>query len=191
MTNRRGRRSRQDAVEELLPLLRADLWRLKDERLLAEQPGIKALALRFQGDVWPLAWVLHVLIAGAVADVYAAACASRTRQEQRTALFLQRWFDEQRTVASIATELQLTRAHVAKTIQRPALVLIAQRVLALAELADPMAASAAVQHVLSTGRRPERPGEPRGSESIACPDGLLAVLGAQRGDFDGIPAHAH
>jgi hypothetical protein len=178
MTNRRGRRSRQDAVEALLPLLRADVWRLKDERLLAEHPGSKALALRFQGDVWPLAWALHVLIAGAVADVYAADCASRTRQAQRTALFLQRWYQEQRTVASVATELQLTRAHVAKAIQRPTLMLVAQRVLALAELADPVASSAGVAHVLSTRRGSEQPRELLGSGNVLRLDALVAERGA-------------
>jgi hypothetical protein len=178
MTSRRGRRSREDVVEALLPLLRADLWRLKDERLLAEHPDIRALALRFQGDVWPLAWALHVLIAGAVADVYAAACTSRSRQAQRTALFLQRWYDEQQTVASIASELQLTRAHVAKAIQRPALVLIAQRVLALAELADPVASSAGVQHVLSPSRGAEQPWELLGSGSVLRLDALMAERGA-------------
>jgi hypothetical protein len=174
MTSWRGRRSREETVEALLPLLRAGLWRLKDERMLAEQPGIKALALRFQGDVWPLAWALHVLIAGAVADVYAAAFASRSRQAQRTALFLQCWYDEQRTVASIASELQLTRAHVAKTIQRPTVQLIAQRVLALAELADPVAASAGLQHALSTSRRPEQPVASRGPGSVLRLDALVA-----------------
>jgi hypothetical protein len=178
MTNRRGRRSREDMVEALLPLLRADLWRLKDKPLLAEQPGIKALAPRFEGEVWPLAWALHVLIAGAVADVYAAACASRTRQAQRTALFLQRWYDEQRTVASIASELQLTRAHVAKIVQRPALVMIAQRVLALAELADPVASSAGLQHVLSASRGPEEPRQLPRPASVLHLDGLQAERGA-------------
>jgi hypothetical protein len=189
MISRSGRRSREDTVEALLPLLRADLWRLKDARLLVEHPGVKALAPRFQGDVWPLAWALHVLIAGAVADVSTAACATHTRQAHRTVIFLQRWFDEQRTVASIASELQLTRAHVAKAIQRPTLVLIAQRMLALAELADPVASSAGLRHVLSTGQRLEPPGEPRGLGSVLHPDGLLSELGAQRGDFDGIPLH--
>jgi hypothetical protein len=158
--------------------LRSDLWRLKDEQLLAERPGIKALAARFQGDVWPLAWALHVLIAGAVADVYAAACASRTRQAQRTALFLQRWYQEQRTVASVATELQLTRAHVAKAIQRPTLMLVAQRVLALAELADPVASSAGVAHVLSTRRGSEQPRELLGSGNVLRLDALVAERGA-------------
>jgi hypothetical protein len=190
MTNRRGRRSRQDAVEALLPLLRADVWRLKDERLLAEHPGSKALALRFQGDVWPLAWALHVLIAGAVADVYAADCASRTRQAQRTALFLQRWYDEQRTVASIASELQLTRAHVAKAIQRPTLVVIAQRVLALAALDDPVAHSDGLRYVLSTGRRLGQRGELCGRGSLLRLDGLLADH-AHEGNVDGISAHSH
>jgi hypothetical protein len=181
MTTRRGHRSREDTedtVEALLPLLRADLWQLKDARMLDEQPGIKALAERFQGDVWPLAWALHVLIAGAVADVSAAACASRTRQAQRTALFLQCWYDEQRTVASIAIELQLTRAHVAKAIQRPTVLLIAERVLALAELADPLAHSAGVRHVLSTGRRQEQPREPPEPGGVLRLDTLVAKRGA-------------
>jgi hypothetical protein len=153
MTGRRGRRSREDYVEVVIPLVRADIWRLKDERTFAEHAGVKALVPRFKGEAWPVAWALQALLAGAVADVHSAACATRTRQAQRTAEFLQLWYYEQRTVASIAAGMHLTRSHVAKAIQRPALVLIAQRLLALAEQTDPVAQSEGLRSVLSTVRR--------------------------------------
>jgi hypothetical protein len=80
MAQRRGRRSHDDYVEAVVPLIREDVWKLKDQKAFAEYPGVKALALLLACEAWPLGIALHLLMAGAVADVYAVACGSQTRQ---------------------------------------------------------------------------------------------------------------
>ncbi len=148
MPGRRGRRSHDEQVEAVIPLIRADIWTLKDHKTFAEAIGVKALTAQVAGELWPLGIALQLLIAGAVADVAAMAAASRTRTATRMAVFLRLWFDEHRTVAATARQLGLSRSHVAKTIQRPALVMVAQRVLALMQHTDPASQSAGVQRAV-------------------------------------------
>jgi hypothetical protein len=80
-----------------------------------------------------------MLLDRAVADVLTlASIMSNTQQYHRMAMFLQLWYAEERTVTQVAKTLGLERTHVAKTIQRPALQLVANRFLVLAELSDPL-----------------------------------------------------
>lgn len=163
MAHRRGRRSHDEYVEAVIALLRADIWTLKDQKAFAEYPGVKALVAQFTGEAWPLGIALHVLIASAVADVYRVASSTPTRASARVAEFLRRWYYEQQTVSATATVLHLSRSHVAKTIQRPAQVFVAQRFLELARLVQPESQSEELRQVLSTfGQRQaaiaERPG---------------------------------
>jgi hypothetical protein len=162
MPGRRGRRSHDDYVESVVGLVRADIWTLKDQRAFADAAGVKALAAQFAGEAWPLGVALHLLIAGAVADVYGAACASPTRASGRFAEFLRLWYDEHRTVTFVAAQLHLSRSHVAKAVQRPALRLVAQRFLALAQHTDPTSQSEGVRSAAWAFRHPERGGDPTG-----------------------------
>src|SRR5258708_17484665 len=166
MAGRRGRRSRDDYLEAVVPLVRADMWRLKDELTFIDHPGVKVLASQFKSEAWPLGLALYALIAGAVADVYAGACAGHSRHAQRTAEFLHLWYDEQQTVSSIAAGMHLSRSHVAKAIQRPAVLLVAQRFLALAQQTAPAAQSDGLRHALSTRRRQPRRADP--NDHVAC-----------------------
>lgn len=150
MAHRRGRRSWDDYVESVVPLIRADVWKLKDERIFAEYPGIRTLVSQFEGEAWSMGLALHVLIAAAVADVYAVATTTRTRHAQRTAEFLRLWYYRQQTVSAIAADMHLSRSHVAKAIQRPSLLLVAQRFLALAQYVDPNVQSEGLRCMLST-----------------------------------------
>jgi hypothetical protein len=156
MPGRRGRRSQDDYVEAIVALVRADIWTLKVQKAFADVAGVRALAAQFVGEAWPLGVALHLLIAGAVADVYGAACASPTRTSGRFAAFLRLWYDEHRTVTYVAAQLHLSRSHVAKAVQRPALRLVAQRFLALAQQADPTSQSEGVRRAAQAFRHPER-----------------------------------
>jgi hypothetical protein len=152
MPYRTGRRSHDDYLEAIIALLRADLWTLKDQKTFADALGVKALSAQFAGEAWPLGIALHLLIAGAVTDVVSVAGAAHTRASRRIAEFLQLWYREERHVSEIAAGMQLSRSHVAKTIQRPALLLVAQRVLALAQHVDPTTESRGLQQALATFR---------------------------------------
>ena len=168
MPGRRGRRSHDDYVESVVALVRADIWTLKDQKTFVDATGVKALAAQFSGDAWPLGIALHLLIAGAVADVYGAACASSTRASGRFAEFLRLWYYEHRTVSSVAAQLQLSRSHVAKTIQHPALRLVAQRFLVLAQHTDPTSQSEGLQRAAWAFRHPERSRDATGPGGWPC-----------------------
>jgi hypothetical protein len=150
---RRGRRSHDDYLEAIIALVRADVWTLKEQETFADALGVKALAAQFASEAWPLGIALHLLIAGAVADVGSVASAAQTRASTRVSEFLRLWYYDHCTVASIATDLQLSRSHVAETVQRPALLLVAQRFLSLAHQVDPHTESRGLQQALATFQR--------------------------------------
>ncbi len=152
MAHRRGRRSQDEYLELVVSLIRADLWQLKDEKTFAEYAGIKAVAAHFVGEAWPLALAFQVLIAAAVSDVRAACNAAPTRQARRFEEFLRLWYDERHSVTAVAATVHLSRAHVAKAIQRPALLLVAQRFLVLAQQVEPEAHSEGLRHALRDAR---------------------------------------
>src|SRR5260370_24082187 len=178
MAGRRGRWSRDGDIEAVVPLVRADMWRLKDEMTFIDHPGVKVLSWQLKGEAWPLGLALYALIAGAVADVYAGACAGHSRHAQRTAEFLHLWYDEQQTVSSIAAGMPLSRSHVAKAIQRPAVLLVAQRFLALAQQTDPAAQSDGLRQVLSTRRRQEWRADPKDHVGCRCSEPIAPALRA-------------
>ena len=155
-----GRRSHDDYVEAVIALIRADIWTLKDQKTFADAGGVNALAAHFAGEAWPLGIALHLLIAGAVADVSGVAHAAQTRVSARIAESLRLWYFDQCTVTSIAASMRLSRSHVAKTIQRPALLLVAQRFLALAQHVDPQTESQGLQQALATFRHRQSAGGP-------------------------------
>jgi hypothetical protein len=166
LAQRRGRRSHDDYMELAIALIRADIWTLKDQKTFADAIGVKALVAQFAGEAWPLGIALHLLIAGAVADVYSVAAAAQTRAATRISEFLRLWYYEHRTVSSAAIQMHLSRSHIAKTIQRPALLLVAQRFLALTQTTDPASQSEGLQRVVHTFTRHEWSADPEGSRGL-------------------------
>lgn len=117
MPGHRGRRSLDEQLESVIPLIRAEIWILKDQRAFADAIGVKALATLLIGELWPLGASLHLLIAGAVLDVAEMAAISHTRAATRMAAFLRLWHGEHLAVTATARQLGVSRSHVAKTIQ--------------------------------------------------------------------------
>ncbi len=136
---RRGRPTKEDCVSRIVPLIRADVMTLDECGFIASYPGVRALLRTNQRQIFPLGVSLRMLFDRAVADVLAlASTMSASQHYHRMAIFLQLWYAEERTVTQVAKALGLERTHVAKTIQRPALQLVASRFLVLAELSDPL-----------------------------------------------------
>ncbi len=139
MRGRRGRPSIDDTVHLVASLVRADIRKLEDCTTFSGYPGVRALVKRHQHKVLPLGVSLRILMDHAVADVQALTNAVSACSYRRMAVFLRIWYVEERPVTEVARVLQLERTHVAKTVQRPALELVARRFLYLAEQADPLA----------------------------------------------------
>jgi hypothetical protein len=138
MAQRRGRPSRDDYVRLVASMVRADLWKLNDCLTFATYPGVRSLVARHQREILPMGVALKLLIERAVTDVLALSQIVTTHEVSRIATFLQMWYVEGKPVTAVAKALQLERTHVAKTVQRPALELVARRFLALAEQVDPI-----------------------------------------------------
>lgn len=149
-TGRRGRPSRNDYVRLVVPLIRADVWALNDCTTFMSYPAVQALMKQHQREILPIGVALKCLIDRAVGDVIALGEVVSGTQMDRVATFLRLWYREERTVAAIARQLELERTHVVKTIQRPALELVARRFLALAEQVDPVLRNTSELH---TSRR--------------------------------------
>jgi hypothetical protein len=106
---------------------------------IASYLGIRALQRHNQRQIFPLGVSIRMLLDRAVADVLVlAGTMSSSQQYYRMAIFLKFWYAEEKTVTQVAKTLGLERTHVAKTVQRPALQLVASRFLVLAELSDPL-----------------------------------------------------
>jgi hypothetical protein len=138
-STRRGRPSRDDYVRQVVPLIRADVWKLDECSAFAAYPAVRALAKQYRREILPMGKAMKCLIDRAVGDVIALGAVLSGTQSDRVATFLRLWYREERTVAAIARQLDLERTHVAKTVQRPALELVARRFLDLAEQTDPTA----------------------------------------------------
>jgi hypothetical protein len=128
-------------VRLVASLIRADVLKLEDCVTFASYPGVRALMKCHQQNVLPLGVSLKALLDRAVADVLALTSAVNACTYRRMAIFLQLWYLEERRVTDVARTLQLERTHVAKTVQRPMLELVARRFLYLAEQADPLSQS--------------------------------------------------
>jgi uncharacterized membrane protein len=95
---------------------------------IASYLGIRALQRHNQRQIFPLGVSIRMLLDRAVADVLVmAGTMSSSQQYYRMAIFLKFWYAEEKTVTQVA-----------KTVQRPALQLVASRFLVLAELSDPL-----------------------------------------------------
>jgi hypothetical protein len=139
MAQRRGRPSRDDYARLVASLVRADVWTLNDCTAFAGYPAVRALVAQHQREILPMGVALKLLIDRAVADVLALTSIVKSNEVGRIATFLQLWYVDEKPVTEVARALRLERTHVAKTVQRPALNLVAQRFLALAEQVDPLA----------------------------------------------------
>ncbi len=139
---RRGRPSRDDTVRLVASLIRADVRKLEDCTTFAGYPGVRGLVRSHRHKVLPMGVSLKVLLDRAVADVLGLTNTVNACCYRRMAVFLRIWYVEERPVTEVARVLQLERTHVAKTVQRPALELVARRFLYLAEQADPLAENA-------------------------------------------------
>lgn len=137
-SGRRGRPSRNDYVRQVVALIRADVWALNEHTIFTSYPAVRALMTQHHREILPLGVALKCLLDRAVADVIALGDVVSGTQMARITTFLQLWYREERTVAAIARHLQMERTHIAKTVQRPALELVARRFLALAEHVDPL-----------------------------------------------------
>jgi hypothetical protein len=133
---RRGRPSRNDYVRLVIPLIRADVWALNECTIFSGYPAVQALTKRYQREILPVGVAIKCLLDRAVSEVIALGEVVNGTQMGRVTTFLQLWYREEQTVANIARQLALERTHVVKTVQRPALELVARRFLTLAEQVD-------------------------------------------------------
>lgn len=145
MSQRRGRRSREDQLEQAILLFRQELIILEDDETFGECRGVQAMIRHLARETLKHGTALDLLIQGAVADVTSDLYAAETPQAQRLAQFLHLWFRERKSVIEIAAVLHLDRSYVGRAIKGPALTLVAQRFLSLAQQEDPAEESQGVQ----------------------------------------------
>jgi hypothetical protein len=138
---RRGRPRRDEYVRLVASLVRADVRKLDECAAFATYPGVRALVRCHQHRVLPMGVALKLLMDRSVADVPGLAGVVKAHAFTRMATFLQLWYVEEKSVTEVSRLLELERTHVAKTVQRPALELVAQRFLYLAEQVDPLSES--------------------------------------------------
>ena len=116
-------------MSRIVPLIRADVMTLDECTFIASYPGVRKLLQRNRRQIFPLGVSLKMLLDRAVADVLSlAATMSSSQQYRRMTTFLRLWYAEEKTVTEVARALDLERTHVAKTVQRPALQLVASRI---------------------------------------------------------------
>lgn len=145
MTQKRGRRSRDDQVGLAIHLFRQDLFVLEDDEHFAECRGVQSLIHQLQRETLKRGTALALLIQGAVSDVLAELYSAETPQAQRLAEFLHLWFHERKSIIEIAALLHLDRSYVGRAIKGPALTLVAQRFLSLTQQEDPAKESQGLQ----------------------------------------------
>lgn len=160
MTQKRGRRSRDDQIGLAMHLFRQDLFVLEDDEHFAECRGVQSLLRQLQRETLKRGTALDLLIQGAVADVLAELYSSDGPQVERLAQFLHSWFHGRMRVIEIATSLHLDRTTVSRTLKGPSLTLVAQRFLYLVQLDEPTDESPGLQEAL-------RQREQRRSKAIA------------------------
>jgi hypothetical protein len=96
---------------------------------LAQLPGVRQRVRQKPTAMLPLGTALRSLLDEAVHDVEEVATASEDRTSQRLTAFLRIWYRERGTVVQVAETVGLSRTHVARQIQRPALALVVRRFL--------------------------------------------------------------
>lgn len=145
MPQRRGRRSREDQLEQAILLFRQELIILEDDESFGDCRGVQAMIQHLVRETLKRGTALDLLIQGAVTDVMSELYAAETPQAQRLAQFLHLWFHERKSIIEIAALLHLDRSYVGRAIKGPALVLVAQRFLRLTQQEDPVEESQGVQ----------------------------------------------
>ena len=127
-----GRPSYDEYARRVSQVLRWTPFQLDSYTPLAQLPGVQARVRRHPTAMLPLGTALRSLIDEAVGDVEEVALAGQDPASKRLATFLRIWYRERGTVVRVAEALGLTRTHVARQIQRPALALVVRRFLDLA-----------------------------------------------------------
>lgn len=122
--------------------------RLEDDEHFVECPGVQRMVRRVPRDIFKHGTSLELLIQGAVNDMSRDLSLAEMPQAQRMAQFLDTWFRQRKTVLEISTLLHLNRSYVGRTIKPQALMLVAQRFLALLQADDPVAESEGVDDAL-------------------------------------------
>lgn len=125
----RGRPSHDDYVKTVSKVIRWNAFQLEDCATLAQLPGVQTLARQLQRSVFPSGVAIRTLIDRSVSEIEAIALRQRDVTSLRLLAFLEIWYREGGTVTEVATALQLSRSHVAHTIQTHALELVARRFL--------------------------------------------------------------
>jgi hypothetical protein len=103
---RRGRPSRDDYVRQLVPLIRADVWKLDECSAFSAYPAVRALTKQYRREILPMGKALKCLLDRAVGDVIALGEVISGTQTGRVATFLQLWYREERTVSDIARQME-------------------------------------------------------------------------------------
>jgi hypothetical protein len=134
--SRRGRLSQEDYTRRVCQVMRADPYELEACTVLAQLPAVQALARRHERSIFPLGTVLRALLDQAGTEVEMLAWQQRDETSQRIATFLHIWFGQRRTVVEVAEALGLSRPHVAHTVQKRAMEMVARRFLDLAWRAE-------------------------------------------------------
>ena len=135
---RRGRPSREDYTQLVVSLIRADVWALDQCETFAPYPGVRTLVARNHRLCLSLGVAIKLLLDRAVADVIASTSVKPEWASNRVAEFLRLWYSEGQSLTDVANTLHLERHNVMRTVQRPALTLVAQRFLELAGQVDPL-----------------------------------------------------
>jgi hypothetical protein len=120
-------------------LLRREAFQLDECAALAQLPGVQAIARQLKGSVFPAGTAIRTLLDRAALEVETHSRMQRALTSKRIAVFLNIWFRQRGTAIEVADTLEISRSHVAHTIQKQANELVARRFL---ELAWRVAASA-------------------------------------------------
>jgi hypothetical protein len=100
--------------------------------VLAQLPGVQRIARQLKGSVFPASTAIRTLLDKAALEVETHSRRQRDLTSQRIAVFLGIWFRQRGTTVEVADALDVSRSHVAHTIQKQATELVARRFLELA-----------------------------------------------------------
>lgn len=126
---KRGRPSYDDYARCVAVALRYDIFELEECTLLAQMPGVKALALQNAHEILPIGATLRAMFDEAVTAIERLAKVSKDPLMERIALFLQIWYRERGTVVRVAKALNVSRSTVVHSIQPRAIDLVVKRFL--------------------------------------------------------------
>jgi hypothetical protein len=132
MNGRRGRPSQGDYTKLVSDLLRREAFQLDECATLAQLPGIQAIARQLKGSIFPAGTAIRTLLDRAALEVETHSRMQRDLTSRRIAVFLNIWFRQRGTAVEVADALEVSRSHVAHTIQKQATELVSRRFLELA-----------------------------------------------------------